>query len=242
MSFITKPYLPENKISHAVCDRNFKGEINGVTLIPSYCDKTVLSGIDTHPDMSICPLGDGFFAVSKNSFEYYTELFSGLSVKLLKGENSLKSDYPYDIAMNAVILNGCLFHNLEYTDKAILKFAENYGWKMVNVKQGYTKCSTLIVTENSVITSDKGLAKAYTENGIEALLISPGNIKLKNFDYGFIGGSGGKISKEEILFFGDVKLHPDFYKINEFLAEKNIKYVCADGELTDFGSLVPLEN
>ena len=240
MGVIIKPYLPGNKISYAICDRNFAEKISDVTIIPSYRENGILSGIDTHPDMSICPLGKEFFAVSKNSFDYYRKLLYNLPVKLIKGENDLKSNYPYDIAINVVILNGCLFHNLMYTDKAILKFAEINGLKLVNVKQGYTKCSTLIVKENAVITSDFGLFKAYSENGIEALLISPGSIKLKNFDYGFIGGAGGKISKNEMLFFGDVTTHPDFDKIERFLAEKNIKYVCTGGELTDFGSLVPL--
>ena len=43
--------------------------------------------------------------------------------------------------------------------------------KFVDVKQGYTKCSTLIADENSVITSDKGLYRVYEKNGVEYILV-----------------------------------------------------------------------
>ena len=54
------------------------------------------------------------------------------------------------IAFNVVIISGILFHNLKYTDRGIVEYCEQKGIRMVNVKQGYTKCSCLPVSKKAV--------------------------------------------------------------------------------------------
>jgi hypothetical protein len=113
--------------------------------------------------------------------------------------------------------------------------------KKIEVKQGYCKCSVLIVDENSVITDDESIHRKMSENGIDSLFVSKGDISLPGHEYGFIGGSSGKISKETIIFFGDVRNHRDFKKISEFITNHGCKFICTDsGALRDIGGFISI--
>ncbi len=236
MNFVENPYLPEKEISLFVCDPS----VNFEKGFFSYTHKDILNGINTHPDMTLCPVFSGEVFVCPESYEHYKPL-ENYGVKLIKGETSLKKAYPYDIAYNLVVLKGKLFHNLKYTDKGILKYLKKRNIEFVDVKQGYTKCSTYIVDENSVITCDRKLQEIYEANGIEALFVDNSQIKINGFDHGFIGGTGGKISKNEAGFFGDITAFKDYDKINDFLSRKGITVkILTSGPLFDYGSLIPL--
>jgi hypothetical protein len=91
--------------------------------------------------------------------------------------------------------------------------------------------------------TEAGIEKALKNNGVEVLLISPGNIELKGFDYGFIGGAGF-YNNGTVYFFGNVKKHPDYDKIKQFCDSYNsdIEILCQDMPLTDIGSAVVLSN
>lgn len=237
MNVIKKPHLPDYDVSLFVCDNVLN---SGSNFLPSFTLSDVLFGINSHPDMSVCPLFDGDVIVAKEGYCYYKKILPE-SLNIIKGENDLKKEYPFDIALNAVIIDGKLFHNLKYTDKALLKYCQNKNIEFVNVKQGYTKCSTLIVDEKSVITSDKKLNEIYLKNGLDSLFVSNDDILINNFEHGFIGGCGGKISKDTIGFFGDITKHKDYMKIKEFLTKRNIKHkMILNGPLFDYGSLIPL--
>ena len=237
MYVIRKPHLPKEEVALFICDNTVN---SGSNFLPSFTLSDVLFGINSHPDMSICPMFDGDVIVAKEGYDYYKKNLPKC-LNIIKGENDLKKDYPFDIALNVVIIDGKLFHNLKYTDKAILKYCQNKNLEFVNVKQGYTKCSTLIVDEKSVITSDEKLNEIYLENGLDSLLVQSDEILINNFDHGFIGGCGGKISESTIGFFGDITKHKDYIKIEQFLTKRNIKHkMILKGALFDYGSLIPL--
>ncbi len=48
-----------------------------------------------------------------------------------------------------------LIHNLKFTDDNLLSYEKHKI--LINVKQGYTKCSCLPVSKNALITSDVGI-------------------------------------------------------------------------------------
>lgn len=238
MKLVKSPHLPEGVASLFMCDRSINKKLENSFL--SFEHENVLNGINTHPDMTFCPLYDGDAVVCKEGYEYYKKL-TEYGFNIIKGENVLKKEYPFDIAYNVVLLNGKLFHNLKYTDKAILDYCKKRNVELVNVKQGYTKCSTLIVDKKSVITCDKKLNDVYNKHGIDSILVSNSDILINGFDHGFIGGCGGRISDKTIGFFGDVTVHRDFKLIKEFLDKKNQSYkILIDGPLFDYGSLIPL--
>ena len=94
--------------------------------------------------------------------------------------------------------------------------------------------------ENSIITDDISIYKRCLENNIDALFIEKDiNIKLKGFDYGFIGGCCGKIAKNILAVAGNYHSLTEKSKIDVYLKSKNIAvkslYI---GDITDIGTII----
>ena len=175
--------------------------------------------LSCHPDMFMCRLSED-------------ELFA-FDCKLDK----LNPGYRTEVGFNAVCTGNFFIHNLELSNPRLLNRAKELGLELINVRQGYTKCSTVVVDEKSIITYDKGIFKAC-EGELDALLINPGNVYLHGYDTGFIGGASGRL-ENEIIFNGDITKHPDYKRIAEFTEKKGftIKFF-ADRKLTDIGSVI----
>ena len=160
---------------------------------------------------------------------------------------SVGDKYPEDIKLNAAVVGKYIFHNLKYTDKNLLSLFNEY--KYINVKQGYTNCSTAVIDDNSIITSDIGIYKACQQESIDSLFIKldKGEIKLFNSSEkysdmeGFIGGAVAKLGNN-IIIFGDIKKLHEFEKIEEFIKNKNLNIISFDGEdIVDYGGLVEIK-
>lgn len=106
-----------------------------------------------------------------------------LADRLVCGMKSQKKEYPYNIAYNAVKLKDYFFHKLEHTEPKIL---ESINCDRIDVKQGYTRCATMVITEQAVITEDVGLAQRYKDYGFDVLVIDKGHIVLPGYNYGFL--------------------------------------------------------
>ena len=246
--FVQKPYLPDRMIKLCIVDKRISQkklsalESKKIDYIFSWQHNNVLHGIDTHPDMTLCPMGGKYLVAEPESYAYYKQKLVPFGFTVLKGKTALQPKYPFDIAYNALILRDTLFGNLKYTDPEILNFAKERGYQLVNVSQGYTKCAVYPVTENAVITQDKGLEKIFLSHGFDVLCLNDiGSVRLKGFDAGFIGGAGGKIDRFSAAFFGDINKHKDDKKIRMFLQKYAVKPLClSQEELEDHGSLIPL--
>ncbi|NLD19848.1 MAG: hypothetical protein GX663_06310 [Clostridiales bacterium] len=202
-------------------------------------DSPLSDSVATHPDIYMCSLGTNEDA----------ELFHGST-------DALGSRYPADIIYNAVCTEEFFIHNMDYTAKALSEKALSKetlseirppagaaGRKKVNVSQGYTRCCCLPVDSQSFITSDRGIAKALDVAGADVLLISQGHVKLQGFEYGFIGGCGGRIfthGKPVVIFNGDLSSHPDYLAIKQFIEDRsNAIMFFEEYQLEDIGSIIP---
>ncbi len=223
------------------CDMELELKKRNIQIIKTIgCDECY-EAIKFHPDITVCNLGNGKVIVAPNVYKYYLDLLSPKGFQVIKGESYIKSKYPHNIQYNVVIMGKYAIHNFDYTDKKILEYINKKNLIKINIKQGYSKCSICIVDENSIITSDEGIYNSVIEQGIDCLLITPGNIDLFDLNYGFIGGCTGFLSKNEIAFLGDVSRHPDYEMINMFLKSKGKKVVNLSNEkLLDLGSIIPL--
>lgn len=171
--------------------------------------------IASHADIYMCRLGDKVIHANPQEIGY---------------------SYPGNIAFNAACTGRYFIHNTAHTSKRLLDAAVSKGMSIIDVKQGYTKCNTAVIDKTSVITSDKGICKAASPH-LDVLLIRPGHILLRGFEYGFIGGTCGRIGNE-IIFNGDISAHPDYDEIQAFIESRglNIKYF--DYPLEDIGSII----
>lgn len=194
--------------------------------------KSTYKAIAKHPDIFTFSLGDQL-VVAPEVINYFS---SDLKNRLLLGKSEIKREYPGNICYNVAQVGSFGIHNTKYTDP-IIKKKLDCDW--IHVNQGYTKCNTLVVDDQSLITSDRSIYKETTKKGLDCLLIQPENIVLKGLDYGFIGGASIKIN-DEIVFYGDVTKHPDYFQIKQFIEKRNLKIKYFKFPLEDIGSGVKL--
>lgn len=212
----------------------------GHTVISSDTVKVFPIPEQKHADMQILPINNDIFILNE-----CTALVKKLSnERLLFCNKKAGKKYPENILLNFLFLNNTLYGKLSAIDKNLLDYCKENSIRTVNINQGYARCSTLVINNNTVITSDLSIEKALKNDGVEVLLISSGNIVLDGYNYGFIGGAGGKIDENTVAFFGNIQNHPDYILIEEFCKKHNvtIKVICKDMPLTDIGGIVEIAN
>jgi len=148
-------------------------------------------------------------------------------------------DYPQNVRLNCLYLGGKLYGRIDAIDTSVLDFCRKREIPLVSVKQGYTRCSALVIAGDAVITADKSIEKALKNNGAEVLSIQPGHIRLEGFGCGFIGGAGF-FDNGTAYFFGDIAKHPDYEKIKVFCSKyhSEIEILNREEPLTDIGGVV----
>ena len=150
----------------------------------------------------------------------------------------LGSKYPDDVKLNCVAFGDYLLCNESTVSENILKFFKSSGKTIINVNQGYTKCSVIPVSDNAIITDDESIGKMCENYGVDVLQVSKGAVALEGYDYGFIGGASGVLGNV-IVFNGDIDLHPDGKKIKEFIYKYKKTYTnLKPGKLEDIGSII----
>ena len=192
-----------------------------------------------HADLQILYIGNNLFISCPECFDYYKEKLTPLGAEVVCGASSVKGTYPYDAAYNICVAGKTAFCNTKTADETALSHLQDNGFSIVHVNQGYTKCSTAVVSENAVITADTGIYKAACGAGFDALLIESGGVTLKGFSYGFFGGCCGKTSKNKLFINGSIKNHPSADKILSFLEKQDVEII-EGGALppADIGSLI----
>ena len=125
------------------------------------------------------------------------------------------------VKLNVLIAGHNAIADFKHADGAVKRLLD--GYNLINVKQGYAKCCTAVVDDNSVITADESIYKAAVMNNINCLKITPGHIDLCERYYGFIGGCSFKPDNNTIVFTGDIDTHPDSESIISFCTERNVK-------------------
>lgn len=174
------------------------------------------------------------------------------------GKTDLEKEYPKDIPYNVCIMGINAVHNFKHTDEVVKERLQEAGYNLINVHQGYTKCSIAVIDENSCITSDIDIAKKLIDNGIDVLFACEPDIKLLKrtnpkeniqsrmfFEYsdmqGFIGGAMVRID-DEIILFGDVNKLLNKDKIIRFIYSKGLKFKWFEGlDVVDYGGVVIID-
>lgn len=249
MNFIDLPNVPQRPVTLAVVDGRIPSGTElalsglGVNTIKTGRHPDLYEAVAWHPDMFLHHTGGDSIVYAPGTDGALLRALEDHGFRLIKGGTTLAPGYPADIAYNVARIGSFYFHNLRYTDPVLRNILENMGLTPVNVNQGYSKCSVSIVGENSIITSDTGIAMAAGEKGIEVLLIAAGqNILLPGLDYGFIGGSSGLLGKKNWAISGPASQLEAYPAIFEFLAKRNVSIVSLDSvQVMDIGTILPLK-
>ena len=197
--------------------------------------------VDTHADMLLF-FGFGRLFCHEKYYGVNAELIelickkTGLRVAVSNEHTDTK--YPFDVLFNACTVGDKLICNEKTVSKLILTAALQSGYKIINVPQGYTKCSVCVVSDNAIITADNAIAKACTQNGIDVLCVREGYVSLPPYEYGFIGGTSGA-TDDKVFFCGSLDTHPDCESILTFCKKHNKKAISLSaGKLQDIGSIL----
>jgi len=244
---VYSPNLPTEKVSAAVVGSVDPRVIHsleamGVWTLTVGPNRSLPAALCRHADLLAHPLGNGAVLAAQGESRLCNALSGfGFAVTCLKKE--LAPHYPGDVALNAARIGNRLVCNEKATAPELLEAARQTGLEVINVRQGYAKCSLCIVSENAVITADEGLACSLNQAGLDVLKIIPGCIRLPGYGYGFIGGCCGKLDATTMAFAGDILTHPDGKKILSFLESHGVSScnLLEEGEkLLDIGSILPV--
>ena len=198
------------------------------------------SPVSSHPDILLFFAKDtifctqSYYKIAKKELE---EISAAYGAPICCIEEEYKTEYPHDVLLNAFSLGNYLFCNTKAVAKKLLEL------QLVpcHVNQGYSKCSTLPVGENALITSDASILEKAQAVGIDVLQIQAGYISLLGYDYGFIGGCASFAPRgdfKNIYFCGDIKKHPDATKIEKFCLSHGFQMIClSNTPLCDVGTI-----
>ena len=161
MNFFCNPNLPTSQVTDVVISGEYgyiKDELNklGISTITTQPSQCLPRYEWYHPDMQFSYFRKGNVVINKNTPILAKQLAS-IGVKLNYTDAPVLPKYPYNVYYNHIILSDLLICNAKYTDKFVYNYCLENNFKIINVKQGYTKCSTAIVSEEAIITSDNGI-------------------------------------------------------------------------------------
>ena len=228
--------ITDNRIDKK-CERGLLER--GFELIKMPAFSALQEPVAAHPDMLLF-IGKGkivchkdYFTIAKNELSHIAEI-TGAGLVLTK--DTLRAEYPYDVAFNAAAVGDMLICRRDAVSPTVAElYTED---NIINVKQGYAKCSTLVVSNGAIVTADPSIARAASEKGIDVLSVSPAGVSLEGYGCGFIGGASGT-DEEKVCFCGNVDLHPDGERIKEFCRKHGKSAVSlSDGPLYDYGTLM----
>ncbi|MEE1218916.1 MAG: hypothetical protein U0L20_03225 [Ruminococcus sp.] len=208
-------------------------------IIPTEPIKTFPLPEQLHADMQILKINNDIFVL--NEAQYLINCIKSYgNINICK--NKAGEKYPENVLLNFLYLNNRLYGKETALDPILREYCKNNHIQVVNINQGYSRCSTLVINDYAVITADLSIAKAMKNYGVDVLVISSGNIVLEGYDYGFIGGASGKLNDESVIFFGNIKKHPDYTAIKAFLYKHKSDMIiaCEDMPLTDIGGIVKI--
>ncbi len=243
MKYIKNPNLPENKvstvaISHTAGESIKKLNESGINTLVINDSPFLPEPVKSHADLQLLHMGNNVI-FCHNEHLFLGESEQKFSFNKIKEKTGNK--YPEDVRLNCAVIGDKIICNVKTVSKDILEYAYINNYIIVNVNQGYAKCSVCVLNKNAIITDDESIFRA-TQNFLnDAELISKGSIVLNGYNYGFIGGCSGKIDKNKIAFNGRLESHKDYNKIIDIIQRNNIEVVeLCNSPLTDIGGILPL--
>lgn len=150
-------------------------------------------------------------------------------------------EYPLDALLNMLVIGKRIYTKSDTASPSTIALGMSEGYEIRHVKQGYPACTVLKLSDEAVITADRGLAKIFAEDGIRVTLIEDGGIDLPPYPYGFIGGCAG-VYGGKVYFNGDVSLHPSLELIIDAIEREGMEIVCLSKDrLRDIGGIIFME-
>lgn len=204
---------------------------------------TVYNEISSHTDIFCSKIDNTVVSSPKVLDGNFNEKYN-----FLTGDH-VGNSYPDCAKYNVCNIDNYAIHNFSITDKVVLDVIVEKGYNLINVKQGYSRCSILPLGNMSCITSDKGIYDVLVKNNFDVLYINSSELDIKLFDEnniyskmsGFIGGCS-TVLNDTVIFFGDIDRFKCKDKLLSFLHSKGFKVKdFKNMDVIDYGSCIFLD-
>lgn len=209
-------------------------------------NNNITGSVSAHADCALFSPDNKTYFCEQGNYNNIVNYFTKGEEQLKNGDikiipiNGIKSPYPDDVKLNCKCFGKYILCNSDCISKEIADFAHFNSFELIHCNQGYSACSTVKLSDNAAITDDSSVYYTLSSIGIDCIKVSKGSVKLKGFDYGFIGGCCGLIEKNSIVFTGNIDTHADAELIKSFLSKHNIEYInLTDDEMIDIGGIIP---
>lgn len=148
--------------------------------------------------------------------------------------------YPDNTFLSAVYCENILIGRIASLDENAKEYCRKNDIELINVNQGYAKCSCVSVADDAIITADNGIIHALQDTEMDVLPIGKGSVRLEDAPYGFLGGASGYDRNTRTVYFcGDIDRHPDADRIRDFCKKYDTKIICLSKDmLTDIGGII----
>ncbi len=238
------PNLPKSRVKRAfiseIMPDELVSELNDMGIKTYKLGKTpnLSTELSYHPDMLVNNFRKGFW-MCENDAKYIPKDFPRSMI--LESECELGQIYPYDCLFNNYRIGKALVcgKSADYLIKAYAGYDEH---RIIYVQQNYTKCCSIPVTQNAVITCDYYVGRALRANGYDVLTLKDSDtIGLRGYSHGLIGGCAGKLSDKLIGFTGDLNKYTYGDDIRDFCANYGIDaYSLSSDPMYDYGGILPI--
>jgi hypothetical protein len=199
----------------------------------------VYGSISCHPDIYFFQVDHKTVLHAPCCGRETLEKIKARGICLISGEKNPCGGYPRTALYNAARVGEKVFLNRRYADRSVVDISEKKGLAIVDVTQGYTRCSVMAVSGNAFITSDRKIADAGKNSGMDVLEVSPREVELPGEKHGFIGGACGLTPGGEVVILGDPRAHPQGKEIMDFINARAEGCVFTKGlPLYDAGSIL----
>lgn len=219
----------------------FELQALGFHVILSEALVSLYAAVNGHPDLQFVNACGKLICHRDLSKEKAAELTS-LGIPFSLSQKSLKLPYPGHVILNAAISDDLLVHSLKDTDPAVLEACS--ALELVDVRQGYTRCSLSYVGRDSYVTNDDGIARTLQALRKNVLHLPYGDVQLEGFSHGFLGGCLSRVeigSDHVLLVTGDLDCYRHGDALSAFLRGAGIiPYSIGTGSLKDRGSIIPI--
>ncbi len=204
-------------------------------LIESVALPPIKNSTASHPDMQFLKIGEKTALVAEDAYSYYKSVLSDFELIPVV---DIGGKYPDDCKLNAVLYKN-LFITTEYQYTTLSSYINQTP---LIVNQGYTKCSTCVLSENSILTGDSGIAKKCTEFDLKAYKLPDDEIVLSGYKNGFWGGATGLLNEKRIFFNGNIESLSCYPLLKEILIKEKIEPIYHKQiPLTDNGSILSID-
>ena len=246
-NFVRMPHLPQ-KANALILGEKYaeilqkyleKHDIRPI-FVPS--NPSVDKRLSGHADLSVFHAeGEKIFLAPYLRESAFAEIIRDIGGEISFIEVKQNQNYPNDAQLNAAVIGKHLIYSPKVISSEIVNFLTFRGGQLIPVRQAYAKCNICVVDANSIITADRGIAKAAEAAGLQVLLITEGYVDLPGFPYGFIGGASFRLSTHAMAFTGVLDSHPDKAKILAFLNSRDMEPIyLTDRRIFDIGSAFPI--